>query len=216
MALGDFPYPTANLSLTHIAAGISEANNLEDCCLSANVIADGLNATYCPGADASARLANLRGDRKQSYFKAYNPTQPPGIIYSTRSITFSESEANLDFPWNAFPWEKLTIDIEWFDSQVRWGVLPEWTIENIEITGITGEIINDPGNNIYLKYNNQRLTTGTTITVISNALQYGDISLYCESCAVGQTRTVTFTFKLKITGYLQTNNMTTKSSYRIN
>lgn len=33
---------------------------------------DGLNSTYCPGADATARLANLLADRKLSYFKGYN------------------------------------------------------------------------------------------------------------------------------------------------
>ena len=31
----------------------------------------GLNATYCPGATADARLANLLADRKMSYFKGY-------------------------------------------------------------------------------------------------------------------------------------------------
>ena len=33
---------------------------------------DGLSATYCPGANADARLANLLADRKLSYFKGYN------------------------------------------------------------------------------------------------------------------------------------------------
>ena len=33
---------------------------------------DGLNSTYCPGANADARLANLLSDRKLSYFKGYN------------------------------------------------------------------------------------------------------------------------------------------------
>jgi hypothetical protein len=73
MALGDFPYPIADLRLTHIAAGISEVKKLKSCCLSANTIAEGLDPVYCPGADAAARLANLKADKQQTYWKNYNP-----------------------------------------------------------------------------------------------------------------------------------------------
>lgn len=32
---------------------------------------NGLNSTYCPGADADERLSNLRTNRRLSYFKGY-------------------------------------------------------------------------------------------------------------------------------------------------
>lgn len=73
MALGDFPYPTVDLRLTHIAAGLNEVKKLKSCCLSANTIAEGLDPVYCPGATPAERLANLKADRQHTYWKNYNP-----------------------------------------------------------------------------------------------------------------------------------------------
>lgn len=64
--------PTSNLGLTIIAATLGCAADLRVCCASTAVKAQGLNATYCPGYDAASRLANLRADKKQSYFKGYD------------------------------------------------------------------------------------------------------------------------------------------------
>jgi len=73
MALGDFPYPIVDLRLTHIAAGLTEVKKLKSCCLSANTISEGLDPVYCPGATPAERLANLKADKQQTYWKNYDP-----------------------------------------------------------------------------------------------------------------------------------------------
>lgn len=75
--------PTSNLSvnLIYTTLGVSNGRDLfyigatlkTAAQLALVVNKNGLNPTYCPGADADARLANLLADRKLSYFKGYEP-----------------------------------------------------------------------------------------------------------------------------------------------
>ena len=205
MALGDFPYPIVDLRLTHIAAGLNEVKKLKSCCLSANTIAEGLDPVYCPGADAAARLANLKADRQQTYWKNYYP-KPPGFISSTtKSSLFSSNGVT-----TLYDERKPTINLSWFDNETRYGVLPAWTIMWIEITSIIGEVYNEAGDDQYFIYNGVRLTAGTIINVVSGALQYGNIILAIDQIDPDERKQVSFAFKLKINTYKITDaNVTT-------
>lgn len=93
--------PTSNLSVNLILStlGVTTAKDIFYTGGVLNTIAEigaivsktGLNATYCPGADADARLANLLADRKLSYFKGYEPIIPTKLGYIYGGFTILNS-----------------------------------------------------------------------------------------------------------------------------
>lgn len=106
--------PTANLSVNAIKAALGVATAREifyigatlktAAQLGALVSAAGLNPTYCPGADATARLANLLADRKLSYFKGYNPiidylSCTPISIYFPKEGSGGSFEISSNLAW---------------------------------------------------------------------------------------------------------------------
>lgn len=76
--------PTSNLTLSEIAAKLGVTKDLRICCSTPNVVANGLKSPWCPGTTEAEKLANLRADKKQSYFKGYDPvsiTTPDSFTY---------------------------------------------------------------------------------------------------------------------------------------
>ena len=67
---------TSNLKLSAIIDTLNDisATSLSDVSLSSNVNKYGLDAVYCPGSDADARLLSLQTDKIMSYFKGYKHT----------------------------------------------------------------------------------------------------------------------------------------------
>jgi hypothetical protein len=65
--------PASNLKLSAIIDTLNDisAISLNGVCTSDNVSKYGLNAVYCPGANADERLSNLRTAKVMSYFKLY-------------------------------------------------------------------------------------------------------------------------------------------------
>jgi hypothetical protein len=89
-----FPLPTENLRLTRIATEIGESENLDACCTSPNVVAEGLDPTYCwGGSDPQARLLSLQNYKRQSFFKNYNPPTYEVISVEGKDLWFHDSSS---------------------------------------------------------------------------------------------------------------------------
>lgn len=95
--------------------------------LGALVSKNGLDPTYCPGADTDARLANLLSDRRLSYFKGYLHIVKVSVYergvgagnwandyeYTTGLITVSEQADYIRVLKSASGWDSVRVRTDW-------------------------------------------------------------------------------------------------------